>query len=162
MDEKAKRISDTLEEKLKEKNFIEERLGTDVNYVDFEISILYTYGTNKDQNKIIETIRDILLDIIPAAQTYDWGERTFTLHLKSDKLFSENTTQVIKNFMGSMSPAEPEQYEPIIIPIDIIKEMMLNGQWENSMEQEEVKYNIDNNLYTDQEYVNAVKELNCI
>ena len=25
-----------------------------------------------------------------------------------------------------------------------------------------VKYNIDNNLYTDQEYVNAIKELNCI
>lgn len=159
MDEKAKKISDILEEKLKENNFIEERIGTDADYIGSQLNICYSYGKEKDQNKITNTIRDILLDIVPAAQTYEWGERTFTLHLRSPELFTEITQNLVNNFNGQ---AQPEVYEPVVIPIEVIKEMISNGQWENSLEREEVEYNLDNNLYTDQEYIKNLKELNCI
>lgn len=44
------------------------------------------------------------------------------------------------------------EYEPLEIPIKTILEMVKNGTWEGSLEQEEIEYNVKHKLY-------AVKQL---
>ena len=44
------------------------------------------------------------------------------------------------------------EYEPLKIPTKTIWEMVKNGTWEGSLEQEEIEYNVEHKLY-------AVKQL---
>lgn len=53
---------------------------------------------------------------------------------------------------------EPEAYEPEDVPIKKIKKMMKSNTWEGSLEEEEVKYNIENNYYPE-EYSKKLKNL---
>ena len=51
-----------------------------------------------------------------------------------------------------------EKYKAIKIPLREIKRMIKNGTWEGSLEQEEVVYNLQHNLYSER-YVNKVSKL---
>ena len=57
-----------------------------------------------------------------------------------------------------ISEIKPEVYEPAIIPVKDIKRMIKTKTWEDSLEQEEVMYNLENNLYSEN-YTKKVKEL---
>lgn len=57
----------------------------------------------------------------------------------------------------SISEIEPEEYEPVTIPVKDIKRMIKTNTWEDSFEQEEVIYNLENNLYLE-DYIKEVKE----
>lgn len=39
------------------------------------------------------------------------------------------------------------EYEPLEIPVKTILEMIKNGTWEGSLEQEEIEYNVEHKLY---------------
>lgn len=58
----------------------------------------------------------------------------------------------------SISEIEPEAYEPVIVPVKDIEKMIKANTWEDSLEQEEVMYNLENNLYPE-DYTKQVKEL---
>ena len=58
----------------------------------------------------------------------------------------------------SINEIKPEVYEPAIIPVKDIKRMIKTKTWEDSLEQEEVMYNLENNLYPEN-YTKKVKEL---
>lgn len=44
---------------------------------------------------------------------------------------------------------EQEKYVPVEISIDVIKDMIKNGTWKGSLEEEEVMYNLEHNLYSE-------------
>lgn len=58
----------------------------------------------------------------------------------------------------SISEIEPEAYEPVTVPVKNIEKMIKANTWEDSLEQEEVMYNLENNLYPE-DYTKKVKEL---
>ena len=58
----------------------------------------------------------------------------------------------------SISEIEPEAYEPVTVPVKDIEKMIKANTWEDSLEQEEVMYNLENNLYSE-DYTKKVKEL---
>lgn len=58
----------------------------------------------------------------------------------------------------SISEIEPEEYEPVTVPVKDIEKMIKTNTWEDSLEQEEVMYNLENNLYPE-DYTKQVKEL---
>ena len=58
----------------------------------------------------------------------------------------------------SISEIEPEAYEPVTISVKDIERMIKTNTWEDSLEQEEVLYNLENNLYPE-DYTKQVKEL---
>lgn len=58
----------------------------------------------------------------------------------------------------SISEIEPEAYEPVTVPVKDIKKMIKANIWEGSLEQEEVMYNLENNLYPE-DYTKQVNEL---
>lgn len=58
----------------------------------------------------------------------------------------------------SISEIEPEAYEPVTVPIKDIEKMIKANTWEDSLEQEEVMYNLENSLYPE-DYTKQVKEL---
>ena len=58
----------------------------------------------------------------------------------------------------SISEIEPEAYEPVTIPVKDIEKMLKTNTWEGSLEQEEVMYNLEDNLYPE-DYTKKVKEL---
>lgn len=58
----------------------------------------------------------------------------------------------------SISEIEPETYEPVTVPVKDIEKMIKANTWEDSLEQEEVMYNLENNLYPE-DYTKQVKEL---
>lgn len=58
----------------------------------------------------------------------------------------------------SISEIEPEAYEPVTVPVKDIEKMIKANTWEDSLEQEEVMYNLENNLYPE-DYTKQVKEL---
>lgn len=60
--------------------------------------------------------------------------------------------------ISSTGNIEPEEYEAQEVPISVIKEMIKNGTWEGSLEEEEVKYNIENNYYPEK-YSKKLKKL---
>ena len=51
-----------------------------------------------------------------------------------------------------------EAYEACEIPLPVIEKMIKKGVWKGSLEEEEVLYNLENNLY-DKEYAENVKKL---
>jgi hypothetical protein len=53
---------------------------------------------------------------------------------------------------------EQEKYVPVEISINVIKDMIKNGTWKGSLEEEEVMYNLEHNLYPE----DYTKELNKI
>lgn len=53
---------------------------------------------------------------------------------------------------------KPDAYEPEEIPIKDIEKMMKNGTWEDSLEEEEVMYNLENNYYPEK-YSKKLKSL---
>ena len=58
----------------------------------------------------------------------------------------------------SISEIEPEAYEPVTISVRDIEKMIKTNTWEDSLEQEEIMYNLKNNLYSE-DYTKKVKEL---
>lgn len=58
----------------------------------------------------------------------------------------------------SSGDIKPEAYEPEEVPIKDIEKMMKNGTWKGSLEEEEVKYNIENNYYPEK-YSKKLKKL---
>ena len=58
----------------------------------------------------------------------------------------------------SISEIEPDAYEPVTVPVKDIEKMIKTNTWEDSLEQEEVLYNLENNLYPE-DYTKQVKEL---
>lgn len=58
----------------------------------------------------------------------------------------------------SISEIEPDAYEPVTVPVKDIEKMIKTNTWEDSLEQEEVMYNLENNLYPE-DYTKQVKEL---
>ena len=58
----------------------------------------------------------------------------------------------------SISEIEPETYEPVTVPVKDIEKMIKSNTWEDSLEQEEVMYNLENSLYPE-DYTKQVKEL---
>ena len=58
----------------------------------------------------------------------------------------------------SISEIEPDAYEPVTVPVKDIKKMIKANTWEDPLEQEEVMYNLENNLYPE-DYTKKVKEL---
>ena len=58
----------------------------------------------------------------------------------------------------SISEIKPEAYEPVTIPVKDIEKMIKTNTWEDSLEQEEVMYNLENSLYPE-DYTKKVKEL---
>lgn len=58
----------------------------------------------------------------------------------------------------SISEIEPEAYEPVTVPVKDIEKMIKTNTWEDSLEQEEIMYNLENNLYPE-DYTKKVKEL---
>lgn len=60
--------------------------------------------------------------------------------------------------ISSTGNIEPEEYEAQEIPISVIKEMIKNGTWEGSLEEEEVLYNLEENYYSP-EYTKQVREI---
>ena len=57
-----------------------------------------------------------------------------------------------------ISEIKPEAYKPVTVPVKDIKKMIKANTWEGSLEQEEVMYNLENNLYPE-DYTKKVKEL---
>lgn len=53
----------------------------------------------------------------------------------------------------------PEAYDAVEIPLKDIKKMITDGTWEDSLEQEEVEYNLENNLYKNEPYLSELKKL---
>lgn len=60
--------------------------------------------------------------------------------------------------ISSTGKIEPEEYEAQEVPISVIKEMIKDGTWEGSLEEEEVLYNLEENYYSP-EYTKQVKEV---
>ncbi len=60
--------------------------------------------------------------------------------------------------ISANGPIEVYTYEPVKININTIKKMVKEGKWEGSLEQEEVEYNIENNLYS-KDYIEKVKKI---
>jgi hypothetical protein len=60
--------------------------------------------------------------------------------------------------ISSTGKIEPEEYEAQEVPISVIKEMIKKGTWKDSLEEEEVKYNIENNYYPEK-YSKELKKL---
>ena len=58
----------------------------------------------------------------------------------------------------SISEIEPEAYAPVTISVRDIEKMIKTNTWEDSLEQEEIMYNLENNLYSE-DYIKQVKEL---
>lgn len=58
----------------------------------------------------------------------------------------------------SISEIEPETYEPVTVLVKDIEKMIKANTWEDSLEQEEVMYNLENSLYPE-DYTKQVKEL---
>ena len=58
----------------------------------------------------------------------------------------------------SISEIEPEAYELVTVPVKDIEKMIKTNTWEDSLEQDEVMYNLENNLYSE-DYIKQVKEL---
>lgn len=58
----------------------------------------------------------------------------------------------------SIDEIEPKEYEPVTVPVKDIEKMIKAHIWEGSLEQEEVMYNLENNLYQE-DYTKQVKEL---
>ena len=58
----------------------------------------------------------------------------------------------------SISEIEPDAYEPVTVPVKDIEKMIKTNTWEDSLEQDEVMYNLENNLYSE-DYTKQVKEL---
>ena len=58
----------------------------------------------------------------------------------------------------SISEIEPDAYEPVTVPVKDIEKMIKTNTWEDSLEQDEVVYNLENNLYSE-DYTKQVKEL---
>jgi hypothetical protein len=58
----------------------------------------------------------------------------------------------------SISEIEPEAYEPVTIPVKDIEKMIKANTWEGSLEQEEVMYNLESDLYSE-EYADKVRKL---
>ncbi len=58
----------------------------------------------------------------------------------------------------SISEIEPDAYEPVTVPVKDIEKMIKANTWEDSLEQEEIMYNLENNLYPEN-YAKKVKEL---
>lgn len=58
----------------------------------------------------------------------------------------------------SIDEIEPEEYEPVTVPVKDIEKMIKSNTWEDSLEQEEVMYNLENSLYPE-DYTKQVKEL---
>ena len=58
----------------------------------------------------------------------------------------------------SISEIEPDAYEPVTVPVKDIEKMIKTNTWEDSLEQDEVMYNLENNLYPE-DYTKQVKEL---
>ena len=57
-----------------------------------------------------------------------------------------------------ISEIKPEAYKPVTVPVKDIKKMIKTNTWEDSLEQDEVMYNLENNLYSE-DYTKQVKEL---
>ena len=51
-----------------------------------------------------------------------------------------------------------EEYRPVKIPFRTIKRMIKNGTWEDSLEKEELLYNLKHNLYS-KKYEELVKKI---
>ncbi len=51
-----------------------------------------------------------------------------------------------------------EEYKPVKIPFRYIKRMIKNGTWEGSLEEEELLYNLEHNLYSES-YAKLVKKI---
>ena len=60
--------------------------------------------------------------------------------------------------ISSTGKIEPEKYEAQEVPISVIKEMIKNGTWGGSLEEEEVLYNLEEDYYSP-EYTKQVKEV---
>lgn len=60
--------------------------------------------------------------------------------------------------ISSTGKIEPEKYEAQEVPISVIKEMIKNGTWKDSLEEEEVLYNLEENYYSP-EYTEKVKKV---
>lgn len=58
----------------------------------------------------------------------------------------------------SISEIEPEAYEPVMVPVKDIEKMIKANTWEDSLEQEEVMYNLESDLYS-KEYADKVRKL---
>lgn len=58
----------------------------------------------------------------------------------------------------SINEIEPEAYEPVTISVRDLEKMIKTNTWEDSLEQEEIMYNLENNLYSE-DYTKKVKEL---
>ena len=58
----------------------------------------------------------------------------------------------------SISEIEPEAYEPVTVPVKDIEKMIKSNTWEDSLEQEEVMYNLESDLYS-KEYADKVRKL---
>lgn len=58
----------------------------------------------------------------------------------------------------SISEIEPDAYKPVTVPVKDIEKMIKTNTWEDSLEQDEVMYNLENNLYSE-DYTKQVKEL---
>lgn len=60
--------------------------------------------------------------------------------------------------ISSTGEIEPEEYEAQEVPISVIKEMIKNGTWEGSLEEEEVLYSLEAGYYSS-EYTEKVKKV---
>lgn len=60
--------------------------------------------------------------------------------------------------ISSTGKIEPEEYEAQEVPISVIKEMIKNGTWEGSLEEEEVLYNLEEGYYSP-EYTKQVRDV---
>lgn len=59
---------------------------------------------------------------------------------------------------GQIEGGELYEYEACEVPIEQIKKMVKNGTWEDSLEEEEVLYNLENNLYSES-YAKSVRKI---
>lgn len=60
--------------------------------------------------------------------------------------------------ISSTGNIEPEEYEAQEVPISVIKEMIKKGTWKDSLEEEEVMYNLEENYYSP-EYTKQVRDV---
>lgn len=60
--------------------------------------------------------------------------------------------------ISSTDKIESDEYETQEVPISVIKEMIKNGTWEGSLEEEEVLYNLEADYYSS-EYTEKVKKV---
>ena len=60
--------------------------------------------------------------------------------------------------ISSTDKIESDEYEAQEVPISVIKEMIKNGTWEGSLEEEEVLYNLEADYYSS-EYTEKVKKV---